>query len=99
MPHESIEFDGAVYQLDAIKKAAYRFSDRFSPEISVDGKRIVCSLSFPPNTPAALVASLVSEFRKEVLDQDLRQSVAKETAALRNAVLALAFAPVQHGKV
>lgn len=86
-----LEFDAAVFDLDTVKRAVYRFSDQFSADISTDGSRIVCALSF--NVSASLQAKTrtFDELRKEVLDQDLRKRVAAETAPLRNAILALAF--------
>ena len=84
-------FDSAVYDLDTIKKAAYRFLDKFSPDIRITDGQIVCDLAFPNASPAEVVRT-IDDFRKEVLDQDLRRSIGKETAPLRNAILALAFA-------
>jgi His-Xaa-Ser system protein HxsD len=83
--------DSAVYSLDAVKKAAYRFLDRFAADIHLDPEKIVCELTFSRNANDAEQATIVGEFRKEVLDQDLRERIAKETAAMRNAILAVAF--------
>ena len=90
---ESIRFSSAAFDLDTIKKAAYRFLDRFSTDFRVEGDEIVCIITFlRPTTPEA-VHSTIAEFRAEVLDQDLRRKVAGETSAIRNAILALAFSP------
>ena len=90
---ETVRFSAIVYPLDTIKKAAYRFIDRFSPDFRVDGEEIVCDLRFPANASPSAVQDTIAEFRQEVLDQDLRRTIAAETAGLRNAILALAFAP------
>lgn len=48
--------------------------------------------SFPPEPKdEERIEGLVAAFRNEVLDQDLRSIIAKETEAIRNAVLAFAF--------
>ena len=86
-----VHFDSAVFSIETIKKAAYRYLDRFAPTIEATGGAIVCHLSFPKGTDADAVDDAVAEFKKEVLDQDLRQLVAGETVAFRNAILALAF--------
>lgn len=84
-------FDSAVFDLDTVKRAVYRFSDQFAADISTDGSRIVCSLSFNASASLQAKTKAFNELRKEVLDQDLRKRVAAETAPLRNAILALAF--------
>lgn len=90
---EFVAFSQRVYDLDTVKKAAYRFLDRFSTDFQVDGDQILCVLTFSPLTARDVIEAAIADFKKEVLDQDLRRSVAAETAAYRNAILALAFAP------
>ena len=86
-----MSFDLAVYSLETIKKAAYRFIDRFSPDIRIENNQIICVLSFAVPTSHE-TQRIVDDFRKEVLDQDLRRLIAAETAPMRNTILALAFA-------
>ncbi len=81
-------FDEAVFSISAIKKAAYVISHLASVDIRLDDGKIKCALR--PHTPGP-TDSLVADFRIEVLDQDLRETIADETAALRNAILAHAF--------
>jgi len=77
--------------LDAIKKAAYRISDRASCEITNDERVVTCTLRLLAPSSEEDAVRIADLFRIEVLDQDLRSSIASETAALRNAVLAYAF--------
>lgn len=86
-----VDFDSRVYALDVVKKAAYRFLKVFVTEISVQGELWVCKLTFVDGVDAPAVQRAVLNFQSEVLDQDLRASVSRETEPLRNAVLALAF--------
>ena len=88
---ETVRFDANTYSIDTIKKAAYRYLDRFAPEFQVAGNTIVCQLNFPAETDAKAITETVADFKKEVLDQDLRQIVSVETVAYRNAILAIAF--------
>lgn len=84
-----VSFDRNSHSIDAVQRAAYRFSDRISCEIHPDGELIEvrAALLNAEDDPDALIA----EFRNEVLDQVLRERIRAETADVRNLVLALAF--------
>lgn len=84
-------FDTAVYTTDAVLKAAYRFLDRFTADITVDGNQIKCSLSAPRSTTDLEIMSWLEDFKKEVLDQHLREKIGKETQSIRDLILAHAF--------
>jgi His-Xaa-Ser system protein HxsD len=86
-----LRFSRDVYALDTVKKAAYRFSGHCSFEFEVSESEICCHLHFPKPIGPTAIASIQSGFRNEVLDQDLRHSIAEETSAFRNAILAYAF--------
>jgi len=86
-----VTFDSRVYALPVVKKAAYRFLSSFVTEIGQDGDAWACTLNFAVPTDAATADKHVREFQAEVLDQDLRATISRETEALRNAILALAF--------
>jgi His-Xaa-Ser system protein HxsD len=62
------------------------------PTIIPSSGEIECVLHFLPEQMEAEQAKrIVAAFRNEVLDQDLRSVIAKETEAIRNAVLAYAL--------
>jgi His-Xaa-Ser system protein HxsD len=85
-------FDLNVYDMDVIKKASYRFIDQFSIDISLrDDTQILCAVSYPPSKSFESVEHMVSEFKKEILDQDLRKQIRLETEGVRNLILAHAF--------
>ncbi len=88
-----LRFDQSAYDLDSVKRAAYRFSDRFAVEIFVEDRHVACKVFFPRSITPDAQEQTLAEFRKELLDQDLRRSISAETAQIRNAILALAFAP------
>lgn len=88
-----VTFDGRVVRLEAVKKAAYRLSDIVDVQIDIDGDTIRCSLSPAPGHDEGSDA-LGHRFRSTVLDEDLRERLAEQTAPLRNAILAMAFAPL-----
>jgi His-Xaa-Ser system protein HxsD len=87
-----LRFSNSIYSVGAIKKAAYRFTDRCSFDFqSAEDNTTLAVLSFSPDVTADEKAALQREFRNEVLDQDLREVIGAETAGVRNAVLAYAF--------
>lgn len=87
----STTFATNVFSLEVIKKAAYRFTDRASFDFRAAEGEIVVRLDFTRPVDAVAAATLVADFRNEVLDQDLRRSISEETAPTRNAILAYAF--------
>jgi His-Xaa-Ser system protein HxsD len=67
-----VTFDSAVFSVDAIKMACYRFLDRFTSDIELREDRIVCHLDFDDKLTGPSPNTQVESFKKEVLDQDLR---------------------------
>lgn len=86
-----IRFDSRLYSGDAIKRALYRFTDRFAGDIRQADDEFVCTLEFPAEKSDATRDLDVMNFKKEVLDQDLREKIRSETESVRNLILAHAF--------
>ncbi len=87
-----IVFSSQIYSIETIKKAAYRFSDVLSVDLTPEGDKIECVLRFLPGLDdGEQIERIVLAFKNEVLDQDLRLIIARETEATRNAILAFAF--------
>ena len=86
-----IRFDSRVFSLPAVKKAAYKYINSFSAAISVQQNEILCSLTFTSATNEEFSSNLAEDFKKEVLDQDLREHIKAETEPIRNLIFALAF--------
>ncbi|MEX2204682.1 MAG: hypothetical protein WEF50_00470 [Myxococcota bacterium] len=86
-----VVLEGALFRADGIKRAAYKLSAALACDIRVTPNGFSCTLT--PLHPASAdeMARLVSEFKIEVLDQDLRLAIAEETAPLRTAILGYAF--------
>lgn len=78
-----------VYSAEAVKRAAYVLMDRADIHISIDNENFICKVS--PTTIDSEREKLSNDFCREVLDQDLRITVAGETEPIRNLILALAF--------
>ena len=88
---ETVSFSSHVYGLDEIKRAAYRFIDVMSVDITPCGDEIVCTANFVHATNKDEAQKILNDFKIEVLDQDLRRAIAEETKEVRNAILAYAF--------
>jgi len=88
---QRLDLDLEAYSLDSVKRSAYRFSDQFAFDLVVEGRVARCTLIFPDAVSAEAIETSVVAFRKELLDQDLRQAIRSETANVRNVILAHAF--------
>jgi len=88
-----LSFDPLVYKLVAIKKAAYKFSDRCSTDIAMSDteKQIEVNMVFRKALTQEENTLFREQFMNEVLDQDLREIIFQETEAVRNLILAQAF--------
>ena len=86
-----LKFPEQAYSVEAIQKAAYRLMNTLLVDISVHGGFIECVLQpVLEITPSAFDLG-VQEFKKEVLDQQLRFKLRAETEAVRNLILGIAF--------
>jgi His-Xaa-Ser system protein HxsD len=81
-----------VYNLDAIKKTAYRFADKTSVILQPTGEKAVSVIfNFVGKHSASNPEQVIADFCNELLDQDLREIVKRETTPVRNIILAHAF--------
>ena len=86
-----IHFDDRVISLSAVKKAAYKYINSFAVDFSLNSNQILCSLTLTASTTEELALRLAEDFKKEALDQDLREKIKTETEPIRNLIFALAF--------
>ena len=92
LPNNKVELnlDPSVYCVEAVQAAAYRFIDRMAVLTSRNGEYIKCDITIDDE----LINSsdnLISDFKKELLDQQLRIQIKAETEPTRNLILSLAF--------
>ena len=85
-----LRFDSSVYALEAVQKAAYRFIDRLTIVIANKNSELVCDIEIVPDitTPPE---HLIADFKRELLDQQLRLQIKNETADVRNLILSFVF--------
>ena len=84
-------FDDRVISLSAAKKASYKYMNLFAVDFSLKEHEILCTLTATPPTTKESFLRLAEDFKKEALDQDLREQVKGETEQIRNLIFALAF--------
>ena len=86
-----VSFDSAVFSLDAVKAACYKYLDRFTSDIELCDGKIICRLNSDVNYSDSAISASVDNLKKEVLDQDLRLKLKAETEPIRNLIFAHAF--------
>ena len=81
-----------IYSLNAIKKACYKFSSEFSVKFEeMNDEKIKLHFDFNSSIKDENKEEIIKQFHNELLDQDLREIVFKETENVRNLILAHAF--------
>lgn len=85
-----IEIDEQIYSIEAVQKAAYRFIDRLTILITKTNGMLVCEVDPVSGTEPQFESNL-SNFKRELLDQQLRKQIKEETESARNLILAYAF--------
>ena len=84
-----VAFPLAVYGVEAVKRAAYAFMARAVCDIQTTNAEVVCKLT--ATSSGEISEILERDFKREVLDQDLRISIEQQTEPMRNAILGFTF--------
>jgi His-Xaa-Ser system protein HxsD len=84
-----IEFPATGFSLEAAKRAAYDLMARVDVSFSSNEQLLSCELN--PVRPDVDMTVAERDFRRAVLDHELRISVEHQTEPLRTAILGLAF--------
>ena len=87
-----LSIDTRLYSLEAVKKTAYKFAAVTSVILQPQKDQVVSVLfnfsgAHGQNDPERVI----SDFCTELLDQDLREIIKRETTPVRNLILAHAF--------
>jgi His-Xaa-Ser system protein HxsD len=84
------EVDLAIYSCAALLRVVHRFTDRCFVHLRSKSETIV-EVRFRGKTSNSCLHSVAGEFCNELLDQTLREVVARESEAVRNLLLAHAL--------
>lgn len=87
----TLAFDERVYSVETIQKASYRFINKLTVDFELNDNAILCHLTFDGNHSESSLQKLEANFKKEILDQHLRQLISKETETVRNLILSATF--------
>lgn len=88
-----MEVDLEVYGLTALLKVADKFTDRCFVHLQRRNEQIV-EVRFRSKDSQSTLDSIAGEFCNEVLDQRLREVVARESEPVRNLIFAHALSRV-----
>ncbi|MGY2964113.1 His-Xaa-Ser system protein HxsD [Pseudomonas sp. TE36184] len=88
---QMIVFDERLYDAQVLQKAAYRSINAFTVDITSDEGQFICVLSSNIGMDEPSFLSAIQEFKKDVLDYQLRHRLAVETQTIKNLILGLAF--------
>ena len=86
-----MRFSSEFYSVDAIKRAAYRLSGDAVFDLRREGDDFVVQISPRGDAEIENISDLEEKFKTEVLDADLREQLASETAGIRNTILSHVF--------
>ncbi len=86
-----LEFDIQVLSIEAAQKAAYRLLNYFTIDIQLKANLIICTLTSNHGITKESFDFAIQEFKKNILDEELRIKIKKETEPIRNLVLGVAF--------
>jgi His-Xaa-Ser system protein HxsD len=86
-----VVFDGTVYALSTIQRAALKFTDMFSFRFELSAGQVNVGIRPLSEVFSANDSTIEQQLHNEVLDQHLRALIALETETERNLILAHAF--------
>jgi His-Xaa-Ser system protein HxsD len=87
-----LAIDTRIYSLEAVKKTAYKFAAVTSIIIQPQTDSVISVLfNFAGVHGRSDPERIISDFCNELLDQDLREIIKRETTPVRNLILAHAF--------
>ena len=86
-----ISLDSKVCSIESAQKAAYRSINHFTIDIQTSDTHLNCKLISNAGVGEEAFDFAVQEFRKNILDEELRLKLKKETEPLRNLILGIAF--------
>ncbi|MBU0807801.1 MAG: His-Xaa-Ser system protein HxsD [Gammaproteobacteria bacterium] len=84
-------FDERLYDAQVLQKAAYRSINSLMVEITPSAGQFICVVSANIGVDEPSFLSAVQEFKKDVLDYQLRHRLNAETQPIKNLILGLAF--------
>lgn len=88
----SICVDTTVYSLEALFRVCYDFTDRCYLFLRPEAGTTIIRVRFAEKTADGGLSSLAGEFCNDLINQMVRLQIASETRAIRELIVAQAFA-------
>jgi len=82
--------DLSIYPLEIVQRACHGFTGRCFAHLARDGESM--RVQFAPRDTTDELADIADRFANALLDQTLRVAIAAETSAIRELIVAQAFA-------
>lgn len=86
-----ISLDSKACSIESAQKAAYRSINYFTIDIQTNDTHLNCKLSPNKGVSDEAFNHAIQEFRKNILDEELRLKLKNETEPVRNLILSIAF--------
>jgi His-Xaa-Ser system protein HxsD len=86
-----VDFDLRVFGINAVQRAALKYTNLASFDFHIEGDRLRVSVVSANQGIEIDAEQFIARFRNEVLDQHLRERIAAETEQERNLILSYAF--------
>lgn len=87
-----INLDGGVFSAGAVVRAAHRYSADYYVDIASTEDGFIARLT--PKSADTATSTLVQQFRNDVLDEQLRESIRAETKGLQEILVQAALLKV-----
>lgn len=83
-----------AHSLDAVKETCYRYAASHYSQLQVSDQeaQAIVTFAFPSTIGVGDEEAILASFQHDLLDQGLRERIAKQTEVVRNLIFANAFA-------
>ncbi len=88
---ECLIFDKLLYNVEAIQKAAYKNMNSIVVDLSSTDTCYLCEVTATIELEKDRFSYAIQEFKKDVLDYQLRHQLNNETKVVKNLILGLVF--------
>jgi len=97
--HPCMRVSPEVYPLQVLYRTCYLFTDRCYLFLTRELESPIIKIYFAGKRPDANLKEIVGDFCNELINQQVRLTVAKETQAIRELIVAQAFAEAEFGEI
>lgn len=85
-----VTVDRSLYSVGAVQRAAFRFAEQYATELDAQEGSVLVRLR-PRSGVAHAARDTIESFNAALLDEQLREIIRAETAAISNILIATAF--------